>query len=67
MTEPLYPEISVQLSGEDGNAFAILGNVKRAMQRGGLPKEVIDQFREEAMSGDYDNLLSTCMRYVTVD
>lgn len=64
MSEPLYPEISVEL--EDGNAFAILGNVKRAMQRGGLPKEVIDQFREEAMSGDYDNLLTTCMRYVNV-
>jgi hypothetical protein len=64
MSEPIYPEISVQLSGEDGNAFAILGNVKRAMQRAGLPKEVVDKFREEAMSGDYDNLLSTCMKYV---
>ena len=66
MSEPLYPEISVELVGGDGNAFAILGSVKRAMQRGGLPKEVIDKFREEAMSGDYDNLLTTCMRYVNV-
>lgn len=31
-----YPEINVPLVGEDGNAFSILGRVKRIMRRAGL-------------------------------
>ncbi len=65
--EPKYPNIKVQLSGRDGNAFAILGNVQGAMRRGGIPKEEIDAFITEATSGDYDNLLQTCVKYVQVD
>ncbi len=55
----------VQLSGEDGNAFAILGRVQRAIRKSNHP-ELAAQFLQEAMSGDYDNLLVTCMRYVDV-
>jgi hypothetical protein len=56
----------VQLTGEDGNAFAILGCVRRAIHQSNHP-ELVEQFLKEAMSGNYDNLLVTCMRYVTVD
>lgn len=56
----------VQLTGEDGNAFAILGRVRRAILRSNRP-ELAEQFFQEATSGDYDNVLVTCMRYVTVD
>ena len=66
MEEPKYPEIEVQLIGEDGNAFAILAKVKRAMRLGGVCKCQIEDFREEATSGDYDHLLRTCMKWVTV-
>ncbi len=65
-TEPLYPDIEVQLTGNDGNAFAVLGNVKREMRTNGVPQEVIDEFLSEAMSGDYDHLLQTCMKWVSV-
>lgn len=58
--------IEVELVGQDGNAFAILGRVQRAMRRAGVEKEVIDQYAEEATSGDYDHLLATTMRYVEV-
>jgi len=61
-----YPDIVVQLTGEDGNAFAILGRVSQALRRGGVPKEERDKFFAEAQSGDYDNLLVTCMRWVNV-
>ena len=54
-----YPDVSVQLSGEDGNAFAILGRVIAAMRRAGLPPEEIEAFRREATAGDYDALLQT--------
>jgi hypothetical protein len=59
--EPRFPDLHVQLTGTDGNAFAIMGAVSRV-----LPRELRDEFREEAMSGDYDNLLATCCRWVSV-
>jgi hypothetical protein len=62
---PKYPEIEVQLSGEDGNAFAVMGKVTKAMQRGGVSQEERDAYMAEAMSGDYDNLIQVTMRWVT--
>jgi len=64
--------VKVQLVGEDGNAFAILGRVSRALkshlrEQGNSPAEVkaiADQFMSEATSGDYDHLLRTCMEWV---
>ncbi len=62
-----FPEVSVQLTGEDGNAFAILGKVQKALRRGGASGEAIDEFMAEAKSGDYDHLLQTAMRWVAVE
>ena len=45
-----YPEVQVQLTGNDGNAFAILGNCKKEARRAGLTKDQIDEFMNEAMS-----------------
>lgn len=66
MSEIKYPDVTVQLTGSDGNAFAIMGAVTRAMRREGISSEEQDAFREEAMSGDYDNLLMTAMKWVDV-
>lgn len=62
-----YPEVHVQLVGEDGNAFAILGRVSAELRRAGYDHSVIDAFNEEATAGDYDNLLRTVMGWVSVD
>jgi hypothetical protein len=59
-------DIQVQLIGKDGNAFAIMGAVQRALRKAGAPKEEINQYLKEAMSGDYDNLLRTTMDWVEV-
>lgn len=61
-----YPDIDVQLSGKDGNAFSVLGNVQRALRKGQVPSEDIEQFISEAMSGDYNHLLATAMRWVNI-
>lgn len=61
-----YPEIHVQLTGQDGNAFAILGAVKRELRKAKVSKEEQDLFMEEATSGDYDHLLQTTMEWVEV-
>jgi hypothetical protein len=58
---PLHPEVSVQLSGHDGNAFIILGLCQKASQRARLSDVKIDEFTEEATSGDYDHLIRTAL------
>ena len=60
-----YPEVEVKMSGEDGNAFSIMGRVSNALRRAKVPKAEIDAFLNECASGDYDHLLQTCMRWVT--
>jgi hypothetical protein len=60
---PKHPNITVELVGQDGNAFAILGRCKQAARAAGLEKAEIDAFIAEATSGDYDHLLQTAMRW----
>lgn len=67
MSEVKFPYVTVQLSGEDGNAFSIIGRVASALRKHGVPSEDVTQFTDEAMSGDYDNLLRTTMRWVNVE
>jgi hypothetical protein len=55
----------VQLTDRDGNAYAILGRIRRAILESDHP-ELVQAFMEEATSGDYDHLLATCFKYVTV-
>jgi hypothetical protein len=63
---PKY-DIPVKLTGSDGNAFSIMAKVKQAMKKNGVPKEEIDKYVVESMSGDYDNLLCVAMKYVNVE
>lgn len=66
MDEVKHPEVSVQLTGQDGNAFAILGRVRTALRQAGVPDDEIKEFMAEATAGDYDHLLATCMKWVDV-
>ncbi len=61
-----YPHITVQLTGNDGNAFSIMGQVTKAMKQGGCTKEQQDEYMDEAMAGDYNNLLRVSMQTVNV-
>lgn len=61
-----YPDINVILVGENGNAYAIIGAVQKAMKRAKIPKAEIVAFKHEAMNGDYDHLLRTAMKWVNV-
>lgn len=64
--EPKYPNVVVKLVGENGNAFAILGRVQRAMRRAGVPREEIKTYLDDARMGDYDHLLATTCKWVNV-
>lgn len=61
-----YPDIEVDLSGGNGNAFAIMGAVSRALRRAGVDKAERDAFMAEATSGDYDHVIQTAMAWVDV-
>jgi len=57
---------TVKLIGEDGNAFNILGKVKRALVKAGMHEEA-KAFMEEATAGDYNHLLACVQKYVDVE
>jgi hypothetical protein len=63
---PKY-SVKVQLSGNDGNAFSVMGAVKSALKKAGATGEELDQYLKDSMSGDYDNLLRVAMDWVEVE
>jgi len=57
---------TVQLVGKDGNAFSIMGYVSSALRKAGYTSEEVREYQSQAMSGDYNNLLSVSMKWVDV-
>lgn len=62
-----FPHVSVNLTGHDGNAWAVIGTVRAAMKRAGVEKSDIDEYMTAAMAGDYNNLLRVTMETVEVE
>ncbi len=60
-----HPEIEVQLSGLDGNAFSIMGRVSAALKDAGFGDEVAE-YTKQSMAGSYEDLLRTAAEYVSV-
>ena len=58
--------VDVNLIGQDGNAFMVLGLCQKAARKAGIESNEINQFIDEAKQGDYDHLLRTCMKYFNV-
>lgn len=59
------PEV-VMSEGMSPNAALIIVKVKRALRKAGCPDDVLEAFKAEAQSGDYDHLIQTAMKYVEV-
>lgn len=56
-------KVKLQLVGLDGNAFYIMGTWKNAARRQGWNHEEIELVLNDAMSGDYNHLLQTIVKY----
>ena len=56
----------LELSGQDGNAFFILGRARTVAREAGWSDEKWKEIMTEATSGDYDHLLQTMMKYFDV-
>ncbi len=52
------------LVGVDGNAFAVMGYVRKAMYESGFNVQEIKAYLKDAMSGDYDHLLAVSIEMV---
>ena len=46
------------LIGIDGNAFSVIGYVINAMKQCGYSRDAINMYKTDALSDDYNNLLS---------
>lgn len=62
--------VEVELLGEDGNTFAMIGACRKALRRSGMGGEELslfmDAFVAEATSGDYDHALDTIGKYFDI-
>jgi hypothetical protein len=56
----------IDLSNGDDTVFSILGAVNLAMKSAGIDQETRAIFQEEALSEDYDHLLTTVTQWVNV-
>ncbi len=63
MENKIGKTINLELTGIDGNAYAIMGTFSRQARREGWTEQEIELVLEEAKSGNYDHLLSTIMVY----
>ena len=56
-----------KLVGEDGNIFAILGRVRRALRESGQPEQADAVTERVTQAGSYDEALRIIMEYVEVE
>ena len=56
----------VRLSGQDGNAFAIIGACRKAWRGDGKDNTSFEPIKADMMSGDYDHLLQVALKHFTV-
>jgi hypothetical protein len=62
-----YPDITIQLSEIEDNAYAILAACHKAMRRCEISKEEIALFDKEAHADDYEHLIATVYAWFNVE
>ena len=61
-----YPDVTVELVGQDGNAFMVIGLVRRALRRA-KGEAIASEFAKAAFAAQsYDALLQLVMTWVEV-
>ena len=61
------PRPKVDFSDCNGNAISLVQRTIRALSKAGWTKAQCDAFRKEALSGNYDHVIQTCMKYAEVE
>jgi hypothetical protein len=66
-TEPKYPDVTVRLTGTDGNAFALIGRVRSALREAGVSNHEIQEFVFTATQQEsYEQLLQFLIKTANV-
>ncbi|AXH47452.1 hypothetical protein SEA_HANGMAN_89 [Mycobacterium phage Hangman] len=65
-TAPKYPDVHVQLTGQDGNVFFIIGKVSKALREAGHVDQVTPFVNEVTDTDSYDAALAVVMQWVEV-
>ncbi|NOR80556.1 MAG: hypothetical protein GQ529_06930 [Methyloprofundus sp.] len=64
---PIYPNITVKLSGRDGNIFSVLGTVSASLRKNKVPEAEIDKFTTEALDAScYHTAIQVCFSWVNI-
>ncbi|MFJ1837855.1 hypothetical protein ACIOJ9_28795 [Streptomyces sp. NPDC088175] len=63
---PQHPDVTVQLSGEDGNVYSVIGIVQKALRRAGHHEAATAFGRTALGSQSYDEVIQLAMRTVDV-
>ena len=62
-----YKHVEVPLIGHDGNIFAIIGTVSKAIRRAGASRQIVDAFQKQVTSADsYHAALAVVCDWITV-
>lgn len=64
--KPKYPDVHVQLTGQDGNVFGVIGKVSEALREAGHVDQVTEFVNEVADTDSYDAALAVVMQWVEV-
>jgi len=63
-----YTEVTVSLIGTNGNSFALIGKVQKALQDAGIESSEVVEFTERCFkASSYDELLRFLMETVNVE
>jgi hypothetical protein len=63
MDQPIFEGVKFDLANTDANVFNLIGIASGKARKAKIPPEKIKEFQTEAMSGDYDHVIQTIMRY----
>ena len=66
MSDDKQTGVEVQMTGQNGNIFAIMGRVQKAMKRAGFAKESKELVKEVTSSHSYSEALEVIADYVEV-
>jgi len=63
--EATKPE--VQLTGTDGNVFAVIGQVRKALKKAGQTQQAEEFVKKAFSASSYDEVLQLCLEYCEVN
>lgn len=63
---PKYPDVLVQMTGQDGNVFFIIGRVSKALREAGHVDQVQAFVNEVTDTDSYDAALAVVQQWVSV-